>query len=263
VLGAGLPLAAVMALYALAGDFPVWLDCSVLSNSRRVAAPVTQTALHYALHIELWRWGTLYLAGFAMAGWAVKRRGFPEVFLVAWLLGGLAGVVVSKSFYDHYFLQLLPVLCVTLGVWFARLPRGVLRAGFVAAALAPPALAAETALSQAMGPDVIRQAGADLHTRSLYVFDGQPILYALTGALPPTRYVLPSELIGLTLPKVAGVDPVAEVARILATRPEYIVRRDPAPANMNAAVYAEVDAALAARYALWRRYPGFEVYKEK
>jgi hypothetical protein len=185
------------------------------------------------------------------------------VFLACWLLGGLAGVAVSKSFYDHYFLQVLPVLCVSLGVWFARLPGGVLRAGFVAAALAPPALAAAAALQDATGPDVIRQVGGALHPDSLYVFDSQPILYALTGAAPPTRYVLPSELIGLTLPKVAGVDPVAEVARILATRPEFIARRDPAPANMDAAVYREVDAALAARYALWRRYPGVLVYKEK
>jgi len=263
VLGAGLPLGAVMALYALAGDFPLWVDCSVLSNFRRVAAPVTQTALDYALHVEIWRWGTLYLAGLAMAGWAVARRGFPEVFLAAWLLGGLVGVAASKSFYDHYFLQVLPVLCVTLGVWFGRLPGGVLRAGFVVAALAPPVLAAGTALREATGPDVIRQVGAELKTRSLYVFDSQPILYALTGAAPPTRYVLPSELIGLTLPKVAGVDPVAEVARILATRPEFIARRDPAPVNMDAAVYAEMDAALAKGYGVWRRYPGVVIYKEK
>ena len=274
VLGAGLPLAAVMALYALAGDFALWLDCSVLSNFRRVAAPVTDAALRYALHIELWRWGTLYVGGLGMAGVAVWRRGFPEVFLAAWLLGGLAGVAASKSFYDHYFLQVLPVLCVSLGIWFARLPSGwPVRAGFVVAALALPALAAQTALRDAAGPDVPRLVAADLlrgglrdgglRGGSLYVFDSQPILYALTGAPPPTRYVLPSELIGWLLPKVAGVDPVAEVARILATRPEFIVRRDPAPAHMNAAVYAEADAALAAHYALWRKLPGADIYKRK
>ena len=194
-----------------------------------------------------------------------RRRG---VFLAAWLLAGLAGVVVAKSFYDHYFLQVLPVLCVSLGVWFAKLPRGVvLRAGVVIAALALPAWAANVALHDAMVPDVTAQVGADLagqHPASLYVFDSQPILYALAGQTPPTRYVLPSELVGRTLPGVAGVDAGAEVARILAGTPQFIIRRETPstdPAVVNPAVYAQLEQALTARYRLWRAYPGVEVYE--
>ena len=267
ILGAALPLLAVVALYAAAGRLGLWWDCSVASNFRRVDVAMNQGALDYALHIELWRWGPLYMLGFALLPLAFWRR--EAVFPAAWLLAGLAGVAVAKSFYDHYFLQVLPVLCVSLGLWCSLLPRGrvLARAGFVALALALPAWAAKVALQEATVPDVTAQVGADLAARrpaSLYVFDSQPILYALSGQTPPTRFVLPSELVGRSLPRVAGVDAAAEVARILAGKPQFIVCRAPAPTNpavVNPAVYALMRQALAARYRLWRAYPGVAVYE--
>ncbi len=270
VLGAALPLALVVACYALAGRFPVWLDDSVLSNFRRIDAHIGPGALEYALHTQLQRWGTLYAGAAALLLAACIRRGWREIFLAGWLLGGLVGVEIAKSFYDHYFLQILPVLCVILGYWFAKLPRRpLLQAGFVLAMLALPAMAAKTALRDATGRDVTRQVGLELraqHPASLYIFDSQPIIYALAGVNPPTRYVLPSELTGMSLPAVAGVNPQAEVAGILAARPVFIVRRHPQPrarGSYNPAVYALLNADLAAHYRLWRRYPGVWVYRLK
>ncbi len=215
------------------------------------------------------RWGTMYLAGLALLVLAAARRRATDLFLAAWLLGGAVGVVAAKSFYDHYFLQVLPVLCVILGVLFARLGRAAwLRAGFVLVALALPAWAAKTAIGYALAPDIPAEVGAALKDEpgSLYVFDTQPIIYALAGKTPPTRFVLPSELIGRSLPRVAGDDPVAEVARILGTAPEFIVRLsepETNPAIINPAVYAEMNAAIAAHYQLWRRYPGILVWQRR
>ena len=211
----------------------------------------------------------MYLAGLALLVLAAARRRADDLFLAAWLLGGAGGVVAAKSFYDHYFLQILPVLCVTLGVLFARLKRTAwVRAGFVVAALALPFWAAKTAIGHILAPDIPAEIGAALKDQpgSLYVFDTQPIIYALAGKTPPTRFVLPSELIGRSLPRVAGDDPVAEVQRILAGAPDFIVRRsDPEtnPAIINPTVYAEVNAALAAHYRLWQSYPGIVVFQRK
>ena len=72
---------------------------------------------------------------------------------------------------------------------------------------------------------------------------------------------MPSELTGDFLPRVAGIDPQTELARILATRPQFILRRSDTPARANPAVYAQLDQALAADYALWRTYPGVLVYR--
>jgi hypothetical protein len=133
--------------------------------------------------------------------------------------------------------------------------------------LALPLHAACIALRDAAGPDIVARAGADLaaqHPASLFVLDAQPILYALTGLPAPTRYVLPSELTRRFMPKVAGVDAPAEMARILATAPQFIVRRSPAPADtalINPQIYTLADQILAAHYTLWRRYPGMDIYR--
>jgi 4-amino-4-deoxy-L-arabinose transferase-like glycosyltransferase len=270
LLGAAVPLAAAMLLYACAGHFELWLQDSILSNFRRVGAPITAATLDYVVRTQLLRWGPLFLAALILTAQTLRRRnGAKNWFLLAWLAGGMVGVISAKSFYDHYFLQILPVLCVILGVLFAQLDRQTWRqAAFALAMLALPFWAAAKVWQDSLAPDVTAQIAADLTTApgTLYVFDGQPIIYALTHKTPPTRFVLPSELTGILLPHVAGVDGPTEVARILATRPSYIVRRsNPStdPTVVNKTVYAEVDQATAAGYTLWRRYPAMAVYKLK
>ena len=263
-----LPVFAAAALYAAAGHLPFWWDCSVISNFRRAGVKMRPGVLAGALTTQAWRWGPLYLTalGVALTAW---RRRFDENFVLLWLLGGLLGAVSAKSFYDHYFLQILPPLCVLSGLAWARLrPGRALRAAFLLFLAAWPLNAGFVALRNASGPGLPVQIASTLtaaRAQSLYVFDSQPIIYALTGLPPPTRFVLPSELTGLTLPQVAGVEPVREVTRILALRPQYIVRRAPPPGPDvgNPAVYALLDAALAAHYALVQSWPGAKLYRLK
>jgi hypothetical protein len=69
--------------------------------------------------------------------------------------------------------------------------------------------------------------------------------------------------VGLTLPQVAKVSPVAEVSRILATEPQFIVTREPPPGPDvgNPAVYAVLDATLAAHYTRVQNWPGAALYR--
>ncbi len=262
---AALPLLAAALLYAVAGQLPLWWGCSVLSNFRRAGVPFHVSVMEAALATQFWRWGGLYLTALGMA-LAAKGRNFAQNFPLLWLLGALLGAVSAKSFYDHYFLQALPPLCVLAGLAWARLPGLPWRLALLACLSLFPLQAAYLALRYATGQDIPTQMAADLraaHAQSLYVFDTQPIVYALTGLPAPTRFVLPSELIGLTLPQVAGVAPLTEVARILATSPQYIARREPPPGadTSNPAVYAELNQALAAHYTLAQRYPGAALYR--
>ncbi len=269
LLGAAVPVALAALLYTAHGQLGLWWATSVASNFRRAGTPFTQQAFDYEMPVQALRWGTLYLAGLALLVLAAALRRPAELFLAFWLLGGAVGVVAAKSFYDHYFLQILPVLCVILGVLLARLGSAAWRrAAFLVVALALPAWAARTAIGHSLTPDIPGEVAAALRSEpgSLYVFDTQPIIYALAGKTPPTRFVLPSELIGRTMPRVAGDDPVTEVQRILNSAPEFIVRLSQPvtnPAIINPAVYAEVDAAIAAHYRLWRRYPGVLVYQRR
>ncbi len=285
IAGAALPLAAVILTYAQAGALPLWWACSIESNFRRVGTQVQSGALSYAIQTQLWRWGPLYLLAGIMLVTAFLRKGragWPDhLFLALWFLGGCLGVAAAKSFYDHYFLQLLPVLCVVFGCSTCVAPRWS-KPLLVIAVLALPGWAAFAALGDAsrqvitwnhgivLSADEPETIAADLAAplaaspaATVYVFDSQPILYALLNRTPPTRFVLPSVLTTKFLANVAGVDAVAEETRILSLQPLFIIRRPKPVASANAAnpaVYALLAETLAAHYRLWRRYPDALVY---
>jgi hypothetical protein len=297
--GAALAPAAAMGLYWHSGLLALWWQDSVASNFRRAAKTVSPSALSYIWHVELLRWGPLYLGGAVMLAAAVpvairavraRQLGDDQanhLFLALWLLGGCAGVAAAKSFFDHYFLQVLPVFCVTAGWLLHRPPVAATWQRpwiLLLALLSLPVLAAVNAEAAALRPvlrldrgglslvpDSERRIAAALAPQLAaapgaiaYVFDGQPIIYALLHQAPPTRYVLPSVLTTDFLAGVAGVDAPAEVARILSTRPLFIIRRVRPVVSQNPsnpAVYAEVAAALAARYRLVSVDDGTATYR--
>jgi 4-amino-4-deoxy-L-arabinose transferase-like glycosyltransferase len=303
--GAALPLGLTILLYAGSGHLHSWLEDSVLSNFRRVDVPVSMPALTYAINIELIRWSPLFLISLVMLAMAaievpriVASKQFPAMtrfnfFLALWLAGGCVGVASAKSYFDHYFLQILPVMCITLAwlplnlAFTRRLPRPAVLA-LCAAVMALPLVAAATAISQAATPifalrnghialqpdtpariaheiqPLLAKPAAALATGQLFVFDYQPIIYSLAGQNPPTRYPFPSVLTRCQLARVARAPAMHEIARILATNPQFIVRsrfpyQDPTIVNLR--VYAAVDRSLAARYQLWRIYNDAVVYR--
>ncbi len=264
VAGGALPLALVLLTYGLAGDLPVFWADAVMSNFRRAAAPLTWGAVDYEARVQAVRWGTLYAVGVLCWLRPSVRRAPQSWFLALWLACGLLGAAAAKSFYDHYFLQVLPALCVIAAVAWSRLPQLAWRWALAALVAAPPAWAGAAALAQVRGPDEPRAAAAALnaaHAGSLYVFDTQPILYALTGTTPPTRYVLPSVLTGPLLPAVAGVNPMAELNRILSTDPQFIARRTD-PQNETQALLDRMNQALATGYHPFGTYGDIALYEK-
>jgi hypothetical protein len=288
MLGAATPLALVILLYAGAGDLPAWWDESILSNLRRVAVPVPPGALRYAFTLQISRWLPLYAAGAILVlvtAWQWRDILQPprrfQVFLVLWLAGGALGVYAAKSFYDHYFLQILPVLSISLA-WLVWRIGGTFKwqPALMAVLLAMPANAAVQALVEAtqpilkmqngkasLQPDPAARIAAEINNtpagmpRQVYVFDDQPVIYSLTGEMPPTRYAFPSILSTCALSHVAGVQGTAEVKRILSAKPEYIVRSRYLANDPNQAVYAMLAQFLATRYVLWRSYGNSMLYR--
>jgi hypothetical protein len=113
----------------------------------------------------------------------------------------------------------------------------------------------------------IRVALAQSPEAEVYVFDGEPILYALLCAPLPTKFVFPSFLLSKLLAHTVGIDPMMELQRILAEKPLFIVRRtnpdDADAATRNLDVYAAMNAALTADYMVWRRYDTMVVYRRR
>ncbi|MBC7491740.1 MAG: hypothetical protein H7241_04765, partial [Novosphingobium sp.] len=89
----------------------------------------------------------------------------------------------------------------------------------------------------------------------IWVYDGYPALYLLTHSCVPTKWAFPGHLNTLdeASPAAIGVDPVSEVRRILATRPDVIVDNDPAYRLGNQQTRAVVERELARSYLLTAR----------
>lgn len=86
----------------------------------------------------------------------------------------------------------------------------------------------------------------------LYVYDGYPALYLLTQSCLPSKWVFPGHLNTQdeASREAIGVDPVAEIRRILATRPGAIVDDYPRFAFGNRATRAVLQEVLARDYHL-------------
>ncbi|GAB0112959.1 hypothetical protein AcidC75_04840 [Acidisoma sp. C75] len=294
-IGALLPFLAVAMLYAAAGAFPVFLEASLLSNLRRVAVPVSGGGFIAAYAAQIALCPLLYAALLWLILSAVRRgaEGAGERrLLLGWVVASMIGVAAGGLYFDHYFVQLLAPLAIAAALLLAavaRLSAAAWRRGLLllaAVSLLPTAWAAAPILGRmiaiaerpAQGFGLLRDTPAELAAdlapilarhpgQTIYVFDGEPILYALLHAALPTRYIFPSFLQSRLLSHMIGIDPLAELARIMARRPLFVIRRtnpdDRSAATRNLAVYRQMQADLAAGYTLWKRYDTMVVWRRK
>jgi hypothetical protein len=179
--------------------------------------------------------------------------GTDRLILGGWCVAALVAFAMLGDFFDFYFITVMPPLLV-----FAAplLDRGK-RARMIVAAglliwpffLLPPSLATTpqhrsqtAALVRAISPYVGQG-------RCLYVYDGPTILYHLTGACAPTRYIYPDHLNNPVEIPALGVDAVAEMRRLLVTRPGAIVVADiPLVPRVDAGTQAVLRRALERDY---------------
>ena len=167
--------------------------------------------------------------------------------VVAWLVFGafaLWAAFVSRRFYGHFFLYSTPAL-VMLAVAFLGLaiPAGRLRK-FCALWLALMAgttvlhardnlmrgYRAQVRVLAGEPADPVALTGAYLSKRlrpgeTIYVHDGQPILYFMTRTVPPTRFPFPDTHLNAEVAGRLGFTPDEAVRAILAREPRFINTR--------------------------------------
>ena len=294
-LGALAPFLLTAGLYAAAGAFPAFLEASLLSNLRRVAVPVSGGGALRAYAHQIALFPLLYAGLVWLLVEAVCLRGAARRarwLLLGWVVTSALGVAAGGLYFSHYFLQILPVLCIAAGLLLARIVTGLQGIGRAAllmlavVSLVPAGLGAAPDLGRmiavaarpAVGLGLLRdtpaEVAADLRPElarapgeTIYVFDGEPVLYALLHARLPTRYVFPSFLQSRLLSHMIGIDPLSTLDQIMAERPLFVIRRtnpdDTSAATRNLAVYRRMEADLAAGYTVWRRYDTMVVWRRK
>ncbi len=277
------PMLIAAAVFLRAGELPMFLYSSFGFGAAyaSIHPGVTMIAQRLATTVDS-LWPLLALAPIAIVALVTswRRRRAPDalpLLATVWLFGELLAASASLHFYPHYFLNALPPLAIlsayairALLSWagVAEGPGGgraiLLLSGIIAFI---PVERAQVDLLRDMNANgdqprkiagLIERASAG-RTPTLFVTNYQLcVLYRLTGApLPPTRFVIPNFLFTRQATIIRG-DPAAEVARVLASRPDFIVTDDADP--LPAWARSQLAAALAGYRPIYRA-KGVNVYQ--
>lgn len=148
-----------------------------------------------------------------------------------WGIAAVAGFLVLGTWYDHYVSPLLMPLAVLAAPALARTKDGErwygrLLLGF--GAVAGMAVMAyqynqhgSTRQYEAMNAAIAQE----MHGGCLFIYEGELAFYRTTNSCLPTTRIFPNHLNTYIEAPAIGVDPSAEMAKVLADKPDVIVMR--------------------------------------
>jgi hypothetical protein len=244
---AALPTLAAWSAYGAMGAGKAWLFANLTSILLREAMPAADMLSDLAGGLAVMALPLLLAAG----GWRLLGpRGAAAAFALGWALVELVAIVAMRSFVPHYWVPLLPPLLLLAAPLLDLRPRlalGVAALGALAGQ-AMVGIFIHGKGDQRTVDHIVAAIGPAPNCIS--VFDGFPALYQATRACLPSPYLFPSLLNGAMEARALPVDPVAEVERIMAARPDAVVLDEPRWSLRNLATNAVVDRELAAHYRL-------------
>lgn len=194
----------------------------------------------------------------AHAGGTTARR-----FILGWVTASFLGILLFGNFFPHYALPLMVPLAIAIAPAFAC------RHWRVGASLAALVLVSNGVAYIAAWRHIVSRSGdrayaervttivrQHLHGGKLYVFNGEPILYYLTGSPLPTRWPFPYHLSWSREATALGVDPRREVTAIMAAGPTVVEDTyQPGDPEISVATEAIVRSRLARHYRLIASFP--------
>jgi hypothetical protein len=242
-------------VYAAMGHGQAFLFANFLSIFGRLPDPLADRMAGLAAIV-------LILSPLVVLAALARRRGRRLTFVQRWALAALLAVLLFGAFLSpSYGLPLVAPLCLCAAPWLgrSRVTRTVtltlLALAFVGGTLAVrQIIIGKGGRAEALA---VAAAARPLHGGCIWVWDGYPALYQLTGSCVPTRWAFPGHLNTADegSARAIGIEPETEVRRILATRPEAIVSDAPAYRLGNPATRALVEAELARSYRLVAQVP--------
>jgi 4-amino-4-deoxy-L-arabinose transferase-like glycosyltransferase len=272
-----LPTALTAAAYATAGQFRTFWYCNFGYMGTFVAMPQAHRPTLVSNGL-LSIWPLLLLGALGVwFGWRGREGYIPRAaatVLAVWTTAEALAVAAPGKFFGHYFLVLIPPLALLSGGALSvivgrtvvpRFRRAAPCALAGAIALIPLASAYGQLLPRLAGPDVPRQVAAVIRgepAASAWVVNSEPIIYFLAGIPAPTRFPFPPHLVGAQS-AMTGIDPVAEVRRILAARPRFLVVDEVGSDNseMTPQTAAPVRDALARDYVKVASFSTVDVFR--
>jgi hypothetical protein len=263
-----LPTAAAFGWYVAAGYADAFIYTNFVSIFQRGAWPAGTLIGRVLTFVKL----ASPLAICAIIEWR-SRRQLPPVdeeeaharrFAFGWLMAAVIGLLLFGTYFIHYF---LPVL-VPLSLYCARLlgrpdSHIAVRSAQFEQRLPLAAVILLVGVALAVGTSLkrLKHRGkaapitelANVISRNLHgcllVFDGEPILYQLTGACIPTKLAFPNHLNDDIEKGSLGLDPTEETLRIFRdVPPDMVVTTDRPDPGYNVATRQIAQAVLARDY---------------
>jgi 4-amino-4-deoxy-L-arabinose transferase-like glycosyltransferase len=247
-LGAAVPHGTMMGIYLAAGSLSEYVHANWIANLGYIAEErVFRVNLYYNLKRLAgfaWMAPVWLFAVFAPAGRGKRVDGncFAgharfRAFMAVWIVTVAWSTTLSKTFYVHYFLQLFPALSLLTGIaawraggfhpaWRRRFGRGAVFTLLAVFVLKTGGLEQSAAVPR--GTDPVKRAAHWIRRNksrgdTLYVSDGDIVMYHLCGMDIPTRFAFPIQLNRKKYGPMYEKDQKKELERILAARPTWIV----------------------------------------
>jgi len=242
-LGALVPAVIAAGAYWLGGRFDEYVFANFVFNFAYSSADVDTVGLARAAvsrqlnqgNMLLWILG---LFAVPLALWWVRFDRHTLRLVVAgigWLTAALAAVFATGKFYDHHFIQVLPplvFLVTAVIVTTLQRPHAITKAlaviMLVATVLVQATRSGRVLNREIELADDPRAVGLYLagHVNAgevIYVANAQPIVYVLSGAKSPSRFVLPTWVIRPEIRDRLGLDLIGFLNQVFRQRPSYVV----------------------------------------
>jgi hypothetical protein len=255
--------------YAVQGELDAFLDGSFLAPFRyslgRLPWHDAAQRITVALLQLIW---PLVLGVGAVALWRRGRTGGGLLTGVGLLWFGASSVAIAGPgyYYGHYFLIWLAPLSLLAAIGARRIAQAAkpglapaLFAGMVTLVALDPwfgdlAPRIDRGLDAPDPPRRVAEAIASVLQpgEPIFIANYHPTVYFLARAGLPTRFVFPAHLTGV-FNKVSEIDTDAELARILETRPRFIVVDRGWWGNMRPTAAEMITQVLQADYAVFAK----------
>lgn len=199
-----------------------------------------------------------------------RGRGAIAAQVAIYLVSTFLACIISGRMYPHYFILMLPALCILGGLFLTWLRvdvsfRNALTLWFIIMAVISLGLESVKISANVEGfiawlkgnpPDLPSEIARDFSTsiqpgEVIYVYDYQPILYYLLKAKIPLKYVFPPH----HLRSKYGLEPENEIEAVMAQSPRLIIAGSDPVAERYGAASRKLAEALGRRYELAKIYP--------
>ncbi len=232
ILGIAIPLVAAALLptfvaagsYAAIGHVGDWWFANAQSIFGRNIDPPAERFGNLAIIVAL----LSPLMSMAVIGLLMRApwRGDARGFLIGWLAVSLVALLLFGAWFDHYALRsMLPAcVCASAALGAHREIRRWAPGVLLVAAIGGQALLVSKLLTRGTPAQFDRLVAAvGDGPGCLFVYSGEPMLYAASPRCALTRYQFPQHLTRTREAGAIGVDQATELARIIAQKPAVIV----------------------------------------